>query len=330
MKSSSQTQASRVANATIVSENTPRSAEAHACGKAIIVGEHAVVYGARAIAIPITTHQFHVRIQTDSARDVSKANKFYLGEKLVPQHVADVWNDAMMILGIRDTSFTIRGKSTLPVGAGLGSSATLCVAALRSLAAAYDLALSPDEIAGYANKLEERFHGRPSGLDTSVVAHEKVILFRKGDGATAIDVKGTWRFALVDSGIRASTLAMIRLAAPFFSGDAGIRRIALFDELTMQVRDGLQSNDEATVAEGMQNASSLLDHAGVVSQDLKDIIYRCRAFGVSAAKPTGAGGGGAVIALLSKDAHDSEYQAIIDYFGSERVFKVTLESINAY
>ncbi len=326
MKSFGQTQPSNLDPSHQTHNAVPHSAEAHACGKAIIVGEHAVVYGARAVAIPITTHQFHVRIQPDAHQEATKANKFYLGEKMVPQHVADVWQDAMTLLGIKGTSFVIRGKSTLPVGAGLGSSATLCVAALRSLAVAFNLRLSSDEVAAYANKLEERFHGRPSGLDTSVVAHEKAILFRKGRGASPIRVDGTWRFALVDSGVRASTLAMIRLAAPFFGGAEGEKRIAAFDALTMQVCAGLESNDELAVAQGMREASDLLEQAGVVSNDLKEIITQCQSLGVPAAKSTGAGGGGAVIALLSRKHYEEQYQEIIEHFGPERVFKVTLEA----
>ena len=163
--------------------------------------------------------------------------------------------------------------------------------------------LGNEELAYLGNKLEARFHGTPSGLDTATVALEEIILFRRGIRAQTIIVpksadESRWRFLLIDSGVRASTLAMVKLAAPWFSGEHGDRRIAAFDAAARQTAEGLAQGNIESVADSMTQSGSWLLEAGVVTSQLTDIIDATTAVGAIAAKSTGAGGGGCVLALL--------------------------------
>ena len=307
----------------------PLAARASACGKAIIIGEHAVVYGSRAIAIPLEDLRMAVELKPTPTFDGSTGIQLKLGGKAVSSHLRGVVSDAFKLLRVEPFALSVDGHSHLPIGAGLGSSATLCVAILRALAGSLGRSIEPNELARFANILEARFHGNPSGLDTAVVAHEAPIVFARGAPARPLKIAPPrsadhWSFALIDSGVRASTLAMVHLASPYFAGAVGERRVARFDTLAQALMDGLGSGDLVTVAAAMDESSEYLAAAGVVTDDLRSIMSAARDRGVLAAKPTGAGGGGVILALLDPGQPAAQLEALREYFGPNRVLKTNL------
>lgn len=306
-----------------------RPASASACGKAIIVGEHAVVYGAHAVAMPLREMRMHIEMQPNMSQHAEQAISMRLGGKEVSSRIGDVVTDALKLLRAKPFSLNIHGKSNVPFGAGLGSSATLCIVVLRALAKGLGIELSRDQIANFGNALEARFHGSPSGLDTAVVAYEECVTFAKQKSIDPIPVPAKndgrfWHFALIDSGVRASTLAMINLAAPYFKGSEGERKLVQFDEVSMAVAQGLIKHDLPVVKEALHVAHRLLDSVGVVTSQLKEIMERCAQLGVLAAKSTGAGGGGAILTLLDPSHVTDQLEGLRCEFGADRVYAVSL------
>jgi mevalonate kinase len=243
-----------------------------------------------------------------------------------------VVSDALNLLNIAPFPLSIVGHTKLPVGAGLGSSAALSVVVLKALASSLQLDLWESDLARFANQLEARFHGTPSGLDTTVVAYERCICFQRTEQGIApadIVVRSRpglpWRFALIDSGIRASTLPMIRIAAPYFSGFQAERRIERFDRISGQVQIGLEKGDLSAVADGMNEAARLLKKTGIVTDLLDEIVTKSKKTGVLAAKTTGAGGGGFVLTLLDPQRDlPEQLKSLKQMFGEQSVFPVDL------
>jgi mevalonate kinase len=307
--------------------NHPKPAHGSACGKAIIVGEHAVVYGSRAVAIPLTKMRMTLELtpQMQGNRPIS----LKLGGKELSHRISDVIKDAIQALRVYPFSLAIQGKSSLPFGAGLGASATLCIAILRAVADSVGMKLTNDRLSMLGNILERRFHGSPSGLDTAVVAYEQCITFSKNGPITPIALPDNggnprWEFALVDSGVRASTLSMINVARPYFSGPKADQRILRFDSLANVVEAGISQLDYSSVAEAMGEASTLLSAAGVVTHQLKEIMKACLNTGLLAAKPTGAGGGGVVLGLLAPHKSQEQLSKLRELFGVQNVYSVTV------
>ncbi|RYZ52306.1 MAG: hypothetical protein EOP07_19820, partial [Proteobacteria bacterium] len=216
--------------------------------------------------------------------------------------------------------------STLPIGAGLGSSATLCVAVLRALSQSHNLPISRAQLADMANELEKSFHGNPSGLDTAVVAFEKPVLFAKNKPIEVIPIstEQSYDFVLIDSNIRASTMSMIRIAQPHFQGALGERRLARFDSLSLQAFESLKTGSISGLAEAMNESGSLLEEVGVVPPNLKDMILRTRQLGALAAKTTGAGGGGVIIAMLDPNGCDEQFARLTQQFSGHGIYRVNL------
>lgn len=307
---------------------------ASASGKAIIVGEHAVVYGAKAVAMPVVSMRMGVKL-TRQPQHTGEAPKFkvMLGGRSVSDHLAGVVDEAFQALDVAPFSLSLEGTSSVLIGAGLGSSASLCIVVLRAIATATGKSVTPSMLSRLGNRLEKRFHGNPSGLDTAAVALEQVIAFVKDEGAETVTLSPIksrdgqargWRFVLLDSGARSSTLAMIQAAAPYFQGSLGKERILRFNNLADIAISGLGNGDAEGVAIAMNEASILLTEAGVVGDPLSSLIATARNVGVLAAKSTGAGGGGCVLALLDPSAADAQLAELRQRLGANKVYEVSL------
>ena len=308
------------------SQSQPITARSAACGKAIIVGEHGVVYGASAIAMPVRSMGIELSLCPQKPAD-SKDYKLLLGGHEVSEQISDLIPEALRLLGKNLFPMTIRGSSTIPIGAGLGSSATLCVGILKVILASLGETPENHRLANLANIMEARFHGNPSGLDTAVIANESCIKFTKGTGPVGLElstVANSWRFVLVDSKIRAGTRTMIEKALPYFTGRHGDRNIAHFDAISRQAESGLALGHLPTLADAMNEAAEQLDQAGVVPPAVAKMISDCRSLGIPAAKTTGAGGGGTILCLLSTANADSQLAALVKAFGPQRLRSTTL------
>jgi mevalonate kinase len=299
-----------------------------ACGKTIIVGEHAVVYGAKAVAMPLINLAMGVSLTPLPTRN-TPVFKAMIGGRNVSDHVMGVIEDAFRVLKIQPFSLELEGSSTILVGAGLGSSASLCVVVLKAIAASVGRTLQPYELAKYGNELEKRFHGNPSGLDTAVVAYEEVVSFIKGETPVPIKVnqptdKAKWWFAIIDSCTRSSTISMIKVAEPWFKNGNIDEKIQKFNAASEFVIKGLAEGDAGLVKLGMATSGELLKQAGVVNQQLQDLIDGASQAGCLAAKTTGAGGGGCVLALLDPIRPQEQLAALKNIVGANRVTAVTL------
>ena len=135
-------------------------------GKIILGGEHAVVYGYRAIAIAIDRRlTIYVRDTEDVYPDNRNGLLSYMEHYLYPLKI-DVVTD-------------------IPSSAGLGSSAAMSVAAS---AIKYHLkvnsASSADKIAAEAFRIESEYQkGRASPLDTTICTHGKAVIVNDGKPA---------------------------------------------------------------------------------------------------------------------------------------------------
>jgi len=303
----------------------PGIATAEACGKTIIIGEHAVIYGARAIAAPLKSYKFQAKL---TPLDYQSKNSLTLGGASVANNLTEVIDDAFKLLDISPFSVNISGDTSLPIGAGLGSSASLAIVILRTISRSVGLKLECNRLAELANTIEKRFHGSPSGLDTHVIAYEKVISFRKNKACEVIEVeevdgKNPWRLVLIDSGLRSSTKTMVQNAAPYFQANMQYH-VDEFDELADLTQLGLNTGDESKVAEAMKRASTKLSEAGLLNETLENIIDECYHSGLIAAKPTGAGGGGCILALAKTDSYQEQFRALKHNLSSYHMMEVNI------
>ena len=179
-------------------------ATASAPGKIILFGEHAVVYGRPALAVPVT--QVHADVEIlDSDRagiwiDATDINLHAELNTLPSDHpIASVIHNFLFLSrlspalagrlrsapqgGVRGEGrfphLDIKISSTIPVASGLGSGAAVTVALVRALSSHLHHPMNDEEVNAFAYEIEKLYHGTPSGIDNTVVTYAKPVYFVK-------------------------------------------------------------------------------------------------------------------------------------------------------
>jgi hydroxymethylglutaryl-CoA reductase len=285
----------------------------YAPGKVILVGEHAVVYGATAIAMPIDAG---IRVAVSALRPGSTegpmirgVGPFLMGDvSLNPSSPGPaILKSALAYLvqsfgePVKKLSIVVDGN--LPPGRGLGSSASLSVAMIRALFRYFSWPLDDAVLKHHALALETIFHGSPSGIDHTVVISENVIGFkREGKDALVwpIAVKSPLKFLVAIAGPHDGTKnAVLELAERKKRHIEAYQRIFLgLDEIAKEMELALGQGHQAALGELMNIAQGYLNALSLSTPEIEKLCAIARERGALGAKLTGAGGGGAVIALV--------------------------------
>jgi len=186
-------------------------------GKIILFGEHAVVYGYPAIAVPIDAIQVRVSIlpvikESQSiikVRNINWQEDILFAELDKYDPIRTSIENVYTHINQKPPHFEMTISSSIPIAAGLGSSAALAVAITKCMSQFLGIYLSNDEINALAYKSEEIQHGSPSGIDNSVITFDQPILFRRSKPISQIKIKNPIHIILADTGKRTFTKEVI-------------------------------------------------------------------------------------------------------------------------
>lgn len=291
---------------------------AHA--KAILLGEHAVVYGAPAIALPVRELLAEATVTaTDGAVQIS--SRLHTGEaSTAPVHLRPLLTAvgaSLERLCPSGVGVSLRLTSDIPHGRGLGSSAAVAAAVARAVADLSGSELSSEVLHEIVQEAERVAHGNPSGLDARTVVAEGAIRFRSGVVAP-LDIARPLTFVLADSGVPGSTVEAVSAVRTRRLGDP-VGTDALIDglaELTEAARTDLEAGDGGALGARMDRAHGLLGLLGVSTPGLDALVATARRAGALGAKLTGGGLGGCIIALAASPAGAQELAAALRAAGA--------------
>jgi mevalonate kinase len=297
----------------------------YAPGKIILFGEHAVVYGRPAIAVPVTQVQAQVKIEDGEegqgivivARDLRRT--FTVGKKEAKEVInplqAMVANTLRYLgLGLqRDLTITI--ESTIPIARGLGSGAAVSTAMTRALAGHFSRELTAQEVSGLVYEVEKLHHGTPSGIDNTVIAYQRPIYFIRDQKLETFQVRKPLLFVIADTGVESPTKMVVGAVRQAWQRSKE-RYEALFDrvgDVAVRARRAIEEGEVEEVGRLMDENHRLLQMMGVSSPQLDALVKAAKCKGALGAKLSGAGRGGNIIALVNpqtckrvKDALENE------------------------
>ncbi|MBL8046385.1 MAG: mevalonate kinase, partial [Anaerolineales bacterium] len=187
---------------------------AAAPGKIILFGEHAVVYGQPALAVPVTQVQATASISQGKketggigiqAKDLRRRYKLSNAGANDPLALAIRLTLEFLHLPITNHSFTVSITSTIPRASGLGSGAAVCTAIVRALAAHFNFPITNAQISAIVFETEKLLHGTPSGIDNTVIAYNQPVWFIKGQPPEPFTVAQPFHLLIADTGIASPT-----------------------------------------------------------------------------------------------------------------------------
>ena len=272
-------------------------------GKIILLGEHAVVYGYPALAAALDRGVTVAPVPTPAGGPL----RFELRAWNVAIAAGDDHPVARSLAAIADAlgagrpPVSLIGDAQIPPGAGLGSSAALAVAVARALIAYLKRPVDAAALAQAAGASEALVHGRPSGVDVALAIAGGVGVFRRATGLAPLIGVPPLRVLVGASGAPRSTAAMIDRVAEATGGRVDDARLRELGALTDAATAALLGADRGALGAAMNRAHDLLADLGVSTAQLDGLCAAARAAGASGAKLTGAGGGGAVIAVAPRD-----------------------------
>ena len=301
-------------------------------GKVILLGEHAVVYGSHAIAAPINL-AMQAKVWDSDNGILLLIPRWGVEEKLQKgiEHKYSIYKSLDMIiekLGIQNRSIKIEVIPHLPRAMGLGGSAALAVAIIRALDSHFNLKLNDDEINQLSYESEMLAHGNASGIDNTLATYGKFTLFKRGNPPKLREVKVKKPIPIVIglSGVESLTAKMVSNVKIAWEKNESLytRIFNEIDDLTLQAVKAIEENDLIQLGELMNINQGLLNALLVSSRELENLIEISRRNGAVGAKLTGAGGGGAMVAICPDGAEKvafairkSGYKALVTEIGNK-------------
>jgi mevalonate kinase len=300
-------------------------------GKLILLGEHSVVYGRPAIAIALPQGAEAQAEVADRARlEVQPWGVAIEAGRPESDPQREMLRQAFTALldGYpQPPAVAVRARMGLPVGAGLGGSAALSVAIVRAIDEHLGRSRAAHSVAAAALAAERVFHGNPSGIDTSVAASGKPVLYRKGEPLEALELRHTLRLVVGDTGVPASTRETVAsVARQHAQNPAKIEQIFDgIDALVINARSALQAGENGRLGQLMTLNHKLLSTMLLSTSQLEEMCQAAERAGSPGAKLTGGGGGGCMIALAADAPQAAAIQAAIEAIGC-RAFQVEVNA----
>ncbi|PXX61770.1 mevalonate kinase [Nocardia tenerifensis] len=278
---------------------------AHA--KAVLLGEHAVVYGQPAIAVPLRDLTIEALARPCPAgtpdlarRPLTVGRRRPSPQVSCPGIAADAalreWGSATELIEI-----DLHGH--IPQSRGLGSSAACATATVRALADLCRRAIDAEELYRLVQLGEQHAHGRASGVDARAVSADGPIWFQAG-AARTLPVAGAVSLIVADSGVAASTQQAVAVArARLQKQPAAARRVLdRAATLTRAAAEDLARGDGQALGDKLIQYHDLLRELGVSTDRIERLIAAALAAGAFGAKLTGGGLGGCVLAVTGRDS----------------------------
>ena len=324
--------------------------KASAPAKVILFGEHFVVYGSPAILAAINK-----RVSVDARTMIHDENKIVIrsdigvageyhnnGEfnaleggskaKSVLDPLYGAIRQVLLMNNKKNIGIEIGISSTVPPGIGLGSSAASCVATVAAVDSLFQRNPSRQRVCELAIESERLIHKRTSGADCYISTFGGLMqYYGKSKSFKNIDTNKSLSLVVASTGIKHSTSDLV----------AGVKRFKdknriLFESLSKQASDiclqactAIESGKYDKIGELMNENQLILEQIGISHHKAHEIIDICSKAGAIGAKITGAGGGGAVIALAASKQESTKIASHIKAAGYQS-FEVEIDYNGLY
>lgn len=283
-------------------------------GKWILAGEHAVIRGSPALVFPLSSRSLELHF-TPGSQELSLEVSGEHGKELQLLFWG-VLEKACELKKIQRSEIhgLVHIESSIPIGAGLGASAALCVGVSRWLQ--FFGVVSESQISEFARQLENLFHGESSGVDIAVALSKTGIKFVRGGDRAQLQLGWQPKWYVSYSGKRGVTLECVQKVKNLLETNPELgRQIDQDMARSVQMAEVALTKNESEgfseLKEAIQLANSCFERWGLITKTHMDWL---KEQGAVAVKPTGSGDGGYVLSLWTSTPSAEALKQLIPCF----------------
>ncbi|CAK1227093.1 mevalonate kinase [Fructobacillus tropaeoli] len=296
----------------------------HSHAKAILIGDHAVVYQQPAVAIPL----LNLKV-TASVQAIASGQTIILGEQAfdLANLGADLEGLRQLIIALLenlvepDQPFLLEVQSLIPQERGFGASAALATAITRAFFDWTGQDLNQDQLNFYTNLAESISHGSPSGIDAATVSAVEPVWFHQQQIDTfQTNLEAT--LVLADTGVRGQTVRAVNIVKDQLKKNYELTWGAInhLGQLAFLVKEALANNDPKTLGQLFTDAHKDLQILQVSHPKLDTLVNAALAADALGAKLTGSGIGGAMFALAENNDQAQKIAVALKQAGAKETW----------
>lgn len=293
---------------------------ASAPGKVILFGEHAVVYGRAAVAVPVNQVQAKAVVSASPGKP-SRIEAPGIGLESEVDALPAEHPLALAVRGVQEKlkldhlpSFRLKITSTIPIASGLGSGAAVSVAIARAVSAFVGHPLNDAQVSALAFTVDQTYHGTPSGIDNTVITYDSPVMYVRGQPFERLRVAEPFTLVIGDTGVSVPTSGVVSDLRRRWV-ETPNRYEPLFNRIGAIAREArrlIEVGRPEEMGPLMNSNHSLLCEIDVSSPELDRLVDAAQKAGALGAKMSGGGRGGNMIALVRADKAQSVAQALCE------------------
>lgn len=290
--------------------------------KIILMGDHSVVYGEPAIALPLPSVATDVSITTTDGNDKTIQSRYFTGNLAdLPDNMAGIQkliNALMTHFNGETDGWKLTIESDIPAERGMGSSAACAVAIVRAFFDYYETTLDRQSLLKWAAIEEQVTHRNPSGLDAATVSSNNPIWFKKGEKGTPIALNLDATMVIADTGIKGATREAIQTVQQHLKDQPDVTKqlIHHLGELTSDSKIAISENHPDVLGNYLTAAHKDLAALGVSDQHLDNLVNVAINSGALGAKLTGGGRGGCMFAITNSALGSRKIASVLKDHGA--------------
>lgn len=280
--------------------------------KIILIGEHSVVYGYSAIALPLKNIEVVCQVQaSDQALEIG-----------ISDPLSTAVFAALEFLDKSDEKISVEIESNVPAKRGMGSSAAVAIAAIRAVFDYFDQSLSLPDLEMLANQAEIIAHENPSGLDAKTCLSDTAIKFIRNLGFSEMAMDLGAYLVIADTGIHGHTREAVSKVRSL--EEKALPYLHRLGNLASTIEIGLLAKDLLVVGQAMNRAHDELNHLGVSSPEANHLVQVAKNQGALGAKMSGGGLGGCIIALCQ---NQEQAESLVSALEKEGAVNTWIENL---
>lgn len=293
--------------------------------KVIWMGEHAVVYGHQALALPLKSASVQVFLKEHT--EDALTSPFYTGLLVDSPPLFKPIQTLFLLLKkhFDSPSFSVTMTLNMPLAAGMGSSAAIAAALTRAFYAYFNRALELPVLYEWIQLSEAIAHDKPSGVDATVITYEKALSFMKGEASHFLHFSRPGYLLVIDSGIKGRTKDAVAKIRDMPHTDETKRTLQALGTLSEHFIQTLSTSSLTEMGHAMTQAHAHLKALGVSHKTLDDMCHLALEHGALGAKLTGGGLGGCILVLVKDDVALKTLTQVFYEAGYPRVWTLDLE-----